>query len=269
MVGPWQVPVADCGIGLADFHGYAGDALALGERSPLAVIDPAASARMAIAEAITNLCAAPVERIDAIKPSAHWMAACGEPAEDADLYHAVRAASEFCIALGIAIPVGKDSLSMRTVWRDPDSGLDKSVQSPTSLVATAFAPVADVRTANTPQLDPSTETALLLVDLAAGRQRLGGSVFAQVTGQVGDEVPDIEDPARLATFVSAIARLRSQGRLLAYHDRSDGGLFATVCEMAFAGRCGVAINIDMLTIDPHAADWGDYQIRPEQVEVQA
>src|SRR5690606_365636 len=159
MVGPWQVPVADCGIGLADFHGYAGDALALGERSPLAVIDPAASARMAIAEAITNLCAAPVERIDAIKLSANWMAACGEPAEDADLYHAVRAASEFCIALGIAIPVGKDSLSMRTVWRDPDSGLDKSVQSPTSLVATAFAPVADVRTANTPQLDPSTETA--------------------------------------------------------------------------------------------------------------
>ncbi len=268
MVGPWQVPVADCGIGLADFHGHAGDALALGERSPLAVIDPAASARMAIAEAITNLCAAPVERIDAIKLSANWMAACGNSAEDADLYHAVRAASEFCIALGIAIPVGKDSLSMRTTWRDPDSGQDKAVLAPTSLVVTAFAPVADVRTANTPQLDPSTDTALILVDLAAGRQRLGGSVFAQVTGQVGHQAPDIDDPTRLAAFVAAIARLRAQGRLLAYHDRSDGGLFATVCEMAFAGRCGVAINIDMLTFDPQSADWGDYKIRPEQVEVQ-
>ncbi|MCO5118284.1 MAG: phosphoribosylformylglycinamidine synthase [Burkholderiaceae bacterium] len=268
MVGPWQVPVADCAIGLADFHGHAGDALALGERSPIAVIDPAASARMAIAEAITNLCAAPVERIDAIKLSANWMAACGDPAEDADLYHAVRAASELCIALGIAIPVGKDSLSMRTVWRDPASGREQAVLAPTSLVVTAFAPVADVRIANTPQLDPSTDTTLILIDLAAGRQRLGGSVFAQVTGQVGNEAPDVDDPARLAAFVAAIARLRAQGRLLAYHDRSDGGLFATVCEMAFAGRCGVAINLDMLVFDPDSADWGDYKIRPEQVAVQ-
>ncbi len=268
MVGPWQVPVADCAIGLADFHGHAGDALALGERSPVAVIDPAASVRMAIAEAVTNLCAAPVERIDAIKLSANWMAACGDPAEDADLYHAVRAASEFCIALGIAIPVGKDSLSMRTVWRDTASDSTREVLSPTSLVVTAFAPVADVRQASTPQLDPSTDTALILIDLAAGRQRLGGSVFAQVTGQVGNEAPDLDDPARLASFVAAIARLRGQGRILAYHDRADGGLFATVCEMAFAGRCGVAINIDMLVFDPGSADWGDFKIRPEQVEVQ-
>ncbi|MFA7503871.1 MAG: phosphoribosylformylglycinamidine synthase [Burkholderiaceae bacterium] len=268
MVGPWQVPVADCAIGLADFHGHAGDALALGERSPIAVIDPGASARMAIAEAVTNLCAAPVERIDAIRLSANWMAACGDPAEDADLYHAVRAASEFCIALGMSIPVGKDSLSMRTVWRDPDSGRDQAVIAPTSLVVTAFAPLADVRGANTPQLDPSTDTVLILVDLAAGRQRLGGSVFAQVSGQVGDEAPDIDDPARLASFVAAIARLRAQGRLLAYHDRSDGGLFATVCEMAFAGRCGVSINLDMLVFDPDSADWGDFKIRPEQVAVQ-
>src|SRR5690606_17877394 len=177
MVGPWPVPVADCAIGLADFQGYAGDALAMGERSAVAVIDPAASARMAIAEAVTNLCAAPVERVDAIKLSANWMAACGDPAEDADLYHAVRAASEFCIALGIAIPVGKDSLSMRTVWRDPDEDRTKEVRAPTSLVVTAFAPVADVRKASTPQLDPSLDTVLILIDLAAGRQRLGGSVF--------------------------------------------------------------------------------------------
>jgi len=268
MVGPWQVPVADCAIGLADFDGYAGDALAMGERSPVAVIDPAASARMAITEAVTNLCAAPVERIDAIKLSANWMAACGDPAEDADLFHAVRAASEFCIALGIAIPVGKDSLSMRTVWRDPGSDQDKQVLAPTSLVVTAFAPVADVRLGSTPQLDPSLDTVLILVDLGAGRQRLGGSVFAQVTGQVGNEAPDLDDPSRLANFVTAIARLREQGRLLAYHDRSDGGLFATVCEMAFAGRCGVAINIDMLAFDPGSTDWGDFKIRPEQVSVQ-
>jgi phosphoribosylformylglycinamidine synthase len=268
MVGPWQVPVADCAVGLADYHGYAGDALAMGERSPVAVIDPAASVRMAITEAVTNLCAAPVERVDAIKLSANWMAACGDPAEDADLYHAVRAASEFCIALGIAIPVGKDSLSMRTVWRDPGTGRDKQVLAPTSLVVTAFAPVADVRKACTPQLDPSLDTALILVDLAAGRQRLGGSVFAHVTGQVGNEAPDLDDPSRLANFVAAMARLREQGRILAYHDRSDGGLFATVCEMAFAGRCGVAVNIDMLVFDPGSADWGDFKIRPEQVEVQ-
>ncbi|HYF57536.1 MAG TPA: phosphoribosylformylglycinamidine synthase [Burkholderiaceae bacterium] len=267
MVGPWQVPVADCAIGLDDHVGVSGDALSIGERTPLAVIDAAASARMAIAEALTNLMGAPVDSIGAIKLSANWMAACGTPEDDADLFDAVRAASAFSIALGTSIPVGKDSLSMRTRWQDAD-GAVREVASPTSLVVTAWAPVPDVRRALTPQLRTDLgDTVLVLVDLGEGRHRLGGSALAQVTQQVGDAVPDV-DPATLAACFGAVQRLNAEGRLLAVHDRSDGGLFATLCEMAFAGRCGVTVNLDMLTIDPHAADWGDFKIRPEQVAVQ-
>jgi phosphoribosylformylglycinamidine synthase len=268
MVGPWQVPVADCAIGLVDHTGFRGDALSMGERTPLAVVDAAASARMAIAEAVTNLMGAPVASIDAIKLSANWMAACGTPDDDADLFDAVKAASELSIALGIAIPVGKDSLSMRTRWSDAD-GAKREVASPTSLIVTAWAPVTDVRRALTPQLRTDLgDTTLLLVDLGEGRHRLGGSALAQVTQQLGDAVPDLADPTLLARAFATVQALSAAGRLLAVHDRSDGGLFASVCEMAFAGHCGVTLNLDMLTIDPHSADWGDFKIRPEQVAVQ-
>ncbi|MBX3612039.1 MAG: phosphoribosylformylglycinamidine synthase [Burkholderiaceae bacterium] len=274
MVGPWQVPVADCAVGLVDYAGHRGDALAMGERTPLAVIDPRAASRMAVAEAITNLAGAPVEAVDRIKLSANWMAACGDPAEDADLFDAVDACAALCRQLGVAIPVGKDSLSMRTVWEErvqgmlAETSLDKQVVAPTSLIVTAFAPVTDARRVLTPQLVRGVDSVLILVDLGMGRARLGGSALAQVTQQVGDQAPDLDDPDALARFFAVIQRLNGEGRLLAYHDRSDGGLFATVCEMAFAGRCGVAVNLDLLTIDPHAEDWGDYKIRPEQVSVQ-
>ena len=274
MVGPWQVPVADCAVGLSDYEGVAGSALAVGERTPLAVVDAAASARMAVGEAITNIAAAPIEALSRVKLSANWMAACGDAAEDADLFDAVRAVGmELCPALGVSIPVGKDSLSMRTVWSDAESGEDKRVVSPVSLIVTAFAPVADVRGALTPQLQVQRDgarldTTLILIDLGQGRNRLGASALAQVTQQVGDAVPDVDDPALLVRFVDAVQALSRDGLVLAYHDRSDGGLFATVCEMAFAGRCGVSVNLDLLTIDPHAADWGDFKIRPEQVSVQ-
>ncbi len=266
MVGPWQVPVADCAVGLIDFQGYAGEALSMGERTPLAVVDAAASARMAIGEALTNLAAAPVASVDQVKLSANWMAACGDPSEDADLFDAVSAASSLCQQLGISIPVGKDSLSMRTVWND--GGVGKSVTAPVSLIATAYAPVADARRTLTPVLRRDVDSVLILVDLAGGRQRLGASALAQVIQQCGAQVPDLDDPQRLVRFFQAIRALDDRGWLLAYHDRSDGGLFAAVCEMAFAGHCGVAVNIDLLTIDAYAADWGDYKIRPEQVTVQ-
>ena len=274
MVGRWQVPVADVAVGLVDYEGVSGDALAIGERTPLAVIDPAAASRMAIAEAITNLVAAPLAQVGRIKLSANWMAACGDPAEDADLFDAVAAASRFAIDCGLSIPVGKDSLSMRTGWTDaaaPADERERGVVSPVSLVVTAVAHVDDVRDTWTPALVADPATVLVLVDLGRGRRRLGGSVFAQVTQQTGHETPDLdgEDAAgRLRAFVAAIAELRATGGVLAYHDRSDGGLFAAACEMAFAGRCGLALNIDLLTIDPHAADWGDFKIRPEQVAVQ-
>jgi len=266
MVGPWQVPVADCAVGLRDFVGYEGEALAMGERTPLAVLDAPASARMAIGEAITNIAAAPIASLSKIKLSANWMAACGDPAEDADLFDAVKAASELCIAAGISIPVGKDSLSMRTVWQDGDE--QKRVTAPVSLIVSAFAPVLDARRVLTPQLRTDVDSVLILIDLGEGRQRLGGSALAQVTQQIGNDTPDLADPQLLERFFAAVQALNAAGRLLAYHDRSDGGLFAAVCEMAFAGRCGVALNVDLLTIDPHAADWGDYKIRPEQVSVQ-
>jgi phosphoribosylformylglycinamidine synthase len=263
MVGPWQVPVADCAVTLADFEGYAGEAMAMGERTPVAIIDAAAASRLAIGEALTNLAAADVE-LSRVKLSANWMAACGLPGEDARLYDAVQAAAEFCRQLGISIPVGKDSLSMRTAWRDGDE--DKRVSAPVSLIASAAARVGDVRLSLTPQLRTDCgNTVLILVDL--GRQRLGGSIFAQVTQQIGNEAPDVDDPAQLAAAIRALRALVGRGLALAYHDRSDGGLFATVCEMAFAGHCGVALNIDVLAMDPVASDWGDFKIRPEQVAV--
>ncbi|MGB7305318.1 MAG: phosphoribosylformylglycinamidine synthase [Burkholderiaceae bacterium] len=266
MIGPWQVPVADCGIGLRDFTGFAGEALAIGERTPLAVINPAAASRMAVGEAVTNLLSAGTISLPAVKLSANWMAACGPQDDDADLYRAVQAAGRLCIELGISIPVGKDSLSMRTSWQD--EGVRHEVVSPTSLVVSAFAPVADVRCSLSPQLVADPDTALILVDLSNGRRRLGGSVFAQVTGQMGNETPDLDDPEILKKFVAVMARLQTEQLVLAYHDRSDGGLFASICEMAFAGRCGVAVTLDMLTIDVNTSDWGDFKIRPEQVAVQ-
>ena len=268
MVGPWQVPVADCAVGLVDFSGYQGDALAIGERSPVAVINPAAASRLAVAEAVTNIAPALVGSVDRVKLSANWMAACGPADEDADLRDAVDAASALCRELGIAIPVGKDSLSMRTVWSEASSREERRVSAPVSLVVTAFAPVADARRVITPQLAAEPGSVLILIDLGGGRQRMGGSALAQVTQQLGAECPDLEDPASLVRFVSVIDRLGNEGRLLAYHDRSDGGLFVTLCEMAFAGRCGLALNLDLLTIDPYSADWGDFKIRPEQVSVQ-
>jgi phosphoribosylformylglycinamidine synthase len=247
MVGPWQVPVADCAVTLVDFDGYAGEAMAIGERTPIAVIDAPASGRMAIGEALTNLAAAPVDGLAGVKLSANWMAAAGYPGEDAALYDTVRAvAMELCPALGISIPVGKDSLSMRTEWRDPTpAGVrDKAVIGPLSLIVSAFARVVDARHALTPELRTDAgDTALLLVDLGNAKNRLGGSVLAQVFGQTGNVAPDVDDPAQLQRFFAAIQQLNRNGTLLAYHDRSDGGLFATASEMMLAARCGLELDI--------------------------
>ncbi len=261
MVGPWQVPVADVAVTLADYAGFAGEAMSMGERTPLASLNAAASGRMAVAEAITNLLAAPIE-LTRVKMSANWMAACGEPGEDAALYETVKAVGmDLCPALGISIPVGKDSLSMRTQWTE--NGETCKVTSPVSLIITAFASLPDVRGTFTPQLDAqATDTSLLLIDLGQGRNRMGGSVLGQVLGQFGDSVPDLDEPQALVSLVKAINTLRSQGQILAYHDRSDGGLLAAVAEMAFAGHVGVALNVDMLVtegdgITDSRADHGD------------
>lgn len=259
MVGPWQVPVADCAVTLADYAGFRGEAMAMGERTPLAALDAPASGRMAVGEAITNLLAAPIE-LPRIKLSANWMAACGEPGEDAALYETVRAVGmELCPALNIGIPVGKDSLSMRTRWTAGNEA--KQVTAPVSLIVTAFASLADVRGTLTPQLQPG-ETTLILIDLGQGKNRMAGSMLAQVLNQFGDEVPDVDDPSQLKALVAAINQLRGEGRLLAYHDRSDGGLWATVCEMAFAGQLGVSLNVDLLVtegdgISDSRAEFGD------------
>ena len=251
MVGPWQVPVADVAVTLADFAGYAGEAMAMGERTPLALIDAPASGRIAVAEAITNLAAAPVATIDAIRLSANWMAPAGHAGEDAALYDTVRAVSEFCIALGVSIPVGKDSMSMRTTWHDAAG--DHAVTAPVSLVVTAFAPIGDARDTLTPLLRTGKgPTSLVLLDASGGRRRLGASVLAQVYGQLGDEPPDV-DARDLAALFAVVQRARRDGRLLAYHDVGDGGLFATLVEMAFASRCGLEIMLDGLDAPPHAA----------------
>jgi phosphoribosylformylglycinamidine synthase len=243
MVGPWQVPVADCALTATGFGATTGEAMAMGERAPVALLDAAASARLAVAEALTNLAAAPVARLGDVKLSANWMAAAGHPGEDWRLYEAVRAVgAELCPALGIAIPVGKDSMSMRTVWSEGDR--TKSVVSPLSLVVSAFAPATDLRRALTPELRRDAgPTELWLIDLGGGKNRLGASCLAQAYGQLGDEPPDLDDPALLVAFFDAVQALSAAGKLLAYHDRSDGGLFAALAEMAFAG--GVGLDVDV------------------------
>jgi phosphoribosylformylglycinamidine synthase len=247
MVGPWQVPVADCAVTLADFKGFAGEAMSMGERTPLAALNAPASGRMAVAEAITNLLAAPIE-LPRVKLSANWMAACGEPGEDAALYATVKAVGmELCPALGISIPVGKDSLSMRTQWTD--GGKNKKVTSPVSLIVSAFATLSDVRKTLTPQLNATEDTTLVLVDLGRGKHRMGASILAQTLNQSGDTAPDLDDAKDLVNLVNAVNTLRARDQILAYHDRGDGGLLATVAEMAFAGRVGVALNVDMLVTE--------------------
>ncbi|KAF1686584.1 phosphoribosylformylglycinamidine synthase [Pseudoxanthomonas broegbernensis] len=254
MIGPWQLPLADCAITLADYEGAAGEAMSIGERTPLALLDAAAAARMAVGEAITNLCAAPVEALEQVKLSANWMAACGHPGEDALLYDAVRAVGmELCPALEVSIPVGKDSLSMQAQWVDAGQA-HKSV-SPVSLIVSAFAPVADVRGQFTPMLAQDDDSELWLIGLGGGKQRLGGSVLAQVHAEgdlpaFGGEVPDLDDPERLRNFFALIRDAREAGLLLAYHDRSDGGAFAALCEMAFASRRGLDITLDAWGEDP-------------------
>jgi phosphoribosylformylglycinamidine synthase len=242
MVGPWQVPVADCAVTLRSYESTAGEAMAIGERTPLAVINASASARMAVGEVITNMAGASIEKLGDIKLSANWMAAAGEGQEDQKLFDAVHAVGmEFCPALGMSIPVGKDSMSMKTKWREGSKA--KAVVSPLSLIASGFAPVSDVRKTLTPQL-AATDSALVLIDLGLGKKRLGGSCLAQVYGQVGDEAPDAPSADVLKAFFAAIQQLNREGKLLAYHDRSDGGLFVTLAEMAFAGNVGLQIDID-------------------------
>jgi phosphoribosylformylglycinamidine synthase len=253
MVGPWQVPVADVAVTSSGFRAYTGEAMAMGERTPVAVLDGPASGRMAVGEAITNIAAAAVPALGQVRLSANWMAACGEPGEDAALFDTVQAVGEaLCPALGIAIPVGKDSLSMRTRWESVAGA--QAVIAPLSLIVSAFAPVQDVRRTLTPQLHlGEDDTILVLIDLGAGRNRLGASALAQVFGRIGTEPPDLDDPARLAAFFAGIQQLNACDRILAYHDRSDGGLFATLVEMAFAGHCGLDIDIAPLGDDPLAA----------------
>ncbi len=252
MVGPWQVPVADCAVTLrsfdaADLPKAPGEAMAVGERTPLAVLDAAASARMAVGEVITNLAGAAIENLAAIKLSANWMAAAGQGNEDQKLYDAVHAVGmELCPALGITIPVGKDSLSMKLRWTGsgPDGQPEqKSVTSPLSLIISGFAPVTDVRRTLTPELQSGEPSTLLLIDLGEGKDRLGGSCLAQVYNQTGDQTPDTPTPALLKAFFNAVQQLNRDGKLLAYHDRSDGGLFVTLAEMAFAGRTGLQIDL--------------------------
>jgi phosphoribosylformylglycinamidine synthase len=243
MVGPWQVPVADCAVTTVSYDSYAGEAMAMGERTPLALINGPASGRMAVAEAITNISATRIEKLSDIKLSANWMCAAGYGGEDEVLFDTVKAVGmEFCPALGITIPVGKDSMSMRTTWRDDEA--DKAITAPMSLIITAFSPVSDVRKTVTPQLRTDLgDTALLLIDLGAGKQRLGGSCLAQVYQQIGDTAPDIDDPKLLSGFFNAVQQLLEDEKIIAYHDRSDGGTAITLLEMAFAGHCGLDIDL--------------------------
>lgn len=252
MVGPWQVPVADCAVTTVSYEGYAGEAMAIGERTPLALVDGPASGRMAVAESITNIAAAAIADIRDIKLSANWMCAAGYGADDAALYETVRTVGmDFCPALGLTIPVGKDSMSMRTTWQD--DGEDKAVTAPVSLIVSAFAPVSDVRLSVTPQLQTDQEATLFLVDLGRGANRLGGSALAQVCNQLGDTVPDIDNAGDLKAFFNLVQQTLGERQLLAYHDRSDGGLLTTLLEMAFAGRCGLDVDLADLKTDAMAA----------------
>ncbi|PRH83551.1 phosphoribosylformylglycinamidine synthase [Arenimonas caeni] len=247
MVGPWQLPLSDVAITLTDFNGVAGEAMAVGERTPLALLDAAASARMAVGEAITNLAAAPVASLAEVKLSANWMAAASHPGEDAALFDAVRAVGmELCPELDLSIPVGKDSLSMQAQWTAPEG--PQKVVSPVSLVVSAFARVADARRQLLPVLDRSAESEIWLIGLGAGQRRMGGSILAQVHGTFGGACPDLDEPERLRAFFDLIQAARADDLLMAYHDRSDGGAFAALCEMAFAGHCGLELNLE---------GWGD------------
>lgn len=241
MVGRWQTPVADCAVTIMGFDTHRGEAMAMGEKPAVALFDAPASGRMCIGEAITNIAAVNIGNIGNIKFSANWMAACGNAGEDEKLYRTVEAVSQMCQEIGVSIPVGKDSLSMKTVWQD--GAEKKSVVSPLSLIATAFAPVQDVRKTVTPDIKPVDDSVLLFVDLGFGKARMGGSALAQVYNETGGEAPDI-DAGYLKKFYDVIQQLVQEDKLLAYHDRSDGGLFATLAEMAFAGRSGLEANID-------------------------
>ncbi|MCL2160399.1 MAG: phosphoribosylformylglycinamidine synthase [Betaproteobacteria bacterium] len=262
MVGPWQVPVADVAVTALGFSSTSGEAFAMGERTPLACVDAPASGRMAIGEAITNIAAADIDSLARIKLSANWMAAAGFRGEDAKLFDTVQAVSEFCIATGLSIPVGKDSLSMRTAWKEGDE--EKQVVAPLSLIITAFAPVTDIRRTLTPQLQfpEGIETELILIDLGRGAHRLGGSVLTQVYNAVGEHAPDIA-PEDLTAFFDVVRRLCREDLILAYHDRSDGGLFATVCEMAFASRCGLSLVLDTVCYDNAMNDADGLDKNPE------
>lgn len=245
MVGPWQVPVADCAVTSISYTGVAGEAMAIGERTPLSLISGPAAARMAVAEAITNICAAPVAALSDIKLSANWMCAAGTESEDAVLFDSVQAVGmAFCPALGLTIPVGKDSMSMRTSWQQ--DGEARTVTAPVSLIVSAFCPVTDVRLAVTPQLQPDMDATLLLIDLGRGACRLGGSALCQVYGELGDVAPDIDNPQDLSGLFQLVQAGLAEGSVMAYHDRSDGGLVTTLLEMAFAGQCGLAVDLSLL-----------------------
>jgi phosphoribosylformylglycinamidine synthase len=246
MVGPWQVPVADVAVTATSFDVYTGEAMAMGERTPLALLDAPASGRMAIGETLTNIAASAIGKISDIKLSANWMSAAGHPGEDARLYDTVKAVGmELCPELGITIPVGKDSMSMKTRWSDGDE--EKSVTSPLSLIVTGFAPVTDIRRTMTPQLRMDKgETDLILIDLGRGQNRMGASILAQTHGKLARQAPDVDDPEDLKAFFAVIQGLNADGHLLAYHDRSDGGLLTSTLEMAFAGHCGLDLQLDTL-----------------------
>ena len=254
MVGPWQVPVADVAVTTISYDSYAGEAMSMGERTPVALLDAPASGRMAIAEAITNIAATRIAKLSDVKLSANWMCAAGHKGEEEKLYRTVQAVGmELCPALGITIPVGKDSMSMRTAWKDGDE--NKAVTAPLSLVISAFSPVVDVRQTLTPQLRTDKgDTDLILVDLGNGKNRLGGSILAQVYNQLGQTPADLDSADQLKGFFNAVQASLAANELLAYHDRSDGGLFATVAEMAFAGHTGVSINLDGLGLNGSSED---------------
>ena len=265
MIGPWQVPVADCSVTMSDYVHFHGEAMAMGERTPIAVFDSPAAARIAVGESITNILCSDVRKISDLKLSANWMAACGTEGEDAKLYEAVKAVGlELCPALGISIPVGKDSLSMRTQWQD--KGESKRVTSPVSLIISAFAPVKNVLNTITPQLQDIPDSELILIDLGQGDNRLGASILSQIFNHDESICPDVNDPKLLASAFEAFTKLKDAGHVLAYHDRSDGGLLATICEMAFCSHLGIALNIDLLILEKgHESDYGDAKNWTKQI----
>ena len=257
MVGKYQTPVADCAVTMMGFNTYRGEAMSMGEKPTVALFDAPASGRMCVGEAITNIVAVNIGNIGNIKLSANWMAACGNEGEDEKLYRTVEAVSQACQALDLSIPVGKDSLSMKTVWQDGEE--KKSVVSPLSLIISAFAPVQDVRKTVTPELKNVEDSVLLFIDLGFGKARMGGSAFGQVYNNMSGDAPDLDDTGRLKAFYNVIQQLVAEDKLLAYHDRSDGGLFATLAEMAFAARCG--LNVDLTSLVANQADVNEASIR--------